>query len=180
MRHEISYAAMWLWNLANLRKESFLSGISETLIWPRQFKAVLILRQGTVAIICSHSCAIGFMSNEVSHNLTANKRGSTDSNPVIAWHNTNCMISTCCVDQYYLVFCMNVYLTRRDRDKMAAIFRRHIQIECMTTVVSCLKFHWNMFSGVQLTTSDDWCRWWFDARWATNHYLNQQWLRLLI
>ena len=37
------------------------------------------------------------------------------------------------------------------------------------------KFHWNMFSGVQLTISQHWFRWWLGAEQATSHYLNQWW-----
>ena len=35
-----------------------------------------------------------------------------------------------------------------------------------------LKFHWNLFTGVQLTISQHWFRWWVGAEQATRQYLN--------
>ena len=36
-----------------------------------------------------------------------------------------------------------------------------------------LKFHWNVFRGVQLTISQHWCRYWLGAGQATSHHLDQ-------
>ena len=38
-----------------------------------------------------------------------------------------------------------------------------------------VKFHWNLFPGVQSTISQHWFRWWLGAKQATRHYLNQCW-----
>ena len=45
----------------------------------------------------------------------------------------------------------------------------------MKIVVFCLKFHWNIFTRVQLTIIHHWFRWWLDAKQATSHYQNQWW-----
>ena len=39
-----------------------------------------------------------------------------------------------------------------------------------------IKFHWNLFLGVQLTIFQHRCKWWLGADLATSHYLNQWWL----
>ena len=39
-----------------------------------------------------------------------------------------------------------------------------------------LRFHWNLFPGIQLTIFQHWFRWWLGADQATSHYLNQWWL----
>ena len=38
-----------------------------------------------------------------------------------------------------------------------------------------LKFHWNMFTMVQITTSQRWFRKWLNVEQATSHYLYQWW-----
>ena len=42
----------------------------------------------------------------------------------------------------------------------------------------CLRFHWSLFLGVQLTIFQHWLRLWLGADQATSHYLNQWWLDL--
>ena len=45
----------------------------------------------------------------------------------------------------------------------------------MKTLEYQFNFHWNLFLGVQLTTSQHWFRQWLDTEQATSHYLNQSW-----
>ena len=49
----------------------------------------------------------------------------------------------------------------------------------LKSLVFWWKFHWSLFLRVQLTISQHWCRQWVGTKKATNHYLNQWWLRLM-
>ena len=75
------------------------------------------------------------------------------------------------------ICCYNL-LTHWGRDKMAAIFQTTFStgFPWMNIYDFRLKFHWNLFLGVQLTTFQHWFRWWLGADQATSQYLNQWWL----
>ena len=52
-------------------------------------------------------------------------------------------------------------------------------LSCMQMHELRLKFHWNLFLGIQLIIFKHWFRWWLDADQATSHYLKQCWYGLL-
>ena len=82
-------------------------------------------------------------------------------------------------DVYVLVTACT--LTHWGRDKMGAIFQTTVPnaFSWMKIYEFRLKFHWNLFPGVQLTIFQHWFRWWLGADKATSHYLNQRWYSLL-
>ena len=70
------------------------------------------------------------------------------------------------------------YITRCDRDRRAAIFRRAFS-NAFSWIKMCefrLRFHWNLFLRFQLTILHHLLGEWLDADQATSHYLNQCWL----
>ena len=72
----------------------------------------------------------------------------------------------------------NEPLTHWGRDQMDAISQRTFSnpFSWMKMFEYRLKFHWNVFSEVQLTIFQRWFRYWLGAVQATSHYLNQWWL----
>ena len=44
------------------------------------------------------------------------------------------------------------------------------KVSCIKIVVFSIELNWNLFSGVQLTMSHHWFRWWLGAEQATSHY----------
>ena len=69
------------------------------------------------------------------------------------------------------------HLTHWGRDKMDA-FSRHFQMHLLELKMQKfrLRFHWNLFTGVQLTIFQHWFRKWLGAVQTTSHYLYQLWL----
>ena len=69
-------------------------------------------------------------------------------------------------------------LTHWNRDKMDAISQTTFSsiFSWMKMSEFWLKFHWNLFPRVQLTTFLYWFRLWLGAIRARSHYLNQWWL----
>ena len=69
-------------------------------------------------------------------------------------------------------------LTHWCRDKMDAIYQTTFSIafSWMKIYKFRLRFHWNLFLGVQLTIFQHWFRWWLGTDRATSHYLKQWWL----
>ena len=68
--------------------------------------------------------------------------------------------------------------THWGRDKMAAISQTTFSdaFSWMKMYEFRLRFHWSLFSGIELTISQHWFRWWLGAVQATSHFLNQWWL----
>ena len=48
-------------------------------------------------------------------------------------------------------------------------------LKCISMNDKFYEFHWSLFPRVQLTTFQNWFRWWLGADQATSHYLNQYW-----
>ena len=69
-------------------------------------------------------------------------------------------------------------LTHWGWDMMAANFLMTFSntFSWMKTYEFRLRFHWSLFSRVQLTIFQHWFRWWLGADQATSHYLNKWWL----
>ena len=76
------------------------------------------------------------------------------------------------------IFIQEMHLTHWDRDKMNAILQMTFPsaFSWMKMYYFRLRFHWNLFVGVQLTIFQYWFRKWLVAVQATSHYLNQWWL----
>ena len=73
-----------------------------------------------------------------------------------------------------------LFLTHWGRDMMAAIFLTFSNtFSWMKTNEFWIRFHWRLFSWIQLIIFHDWFRQWLGADQATSHYLNQWWFRLL-
>ena len=69
------------------------------------------------------------------------------------------------------------HLTHWGRDKIVNILQPIFSnLFCwMKIFLIWLKFHWNMFTMVQITTSQRWFRKWPNVEQATSHYLYQWW-----
>ena len=69
-------------------------------------------------------------------------------------------------------------LTHWGRKRMAAISQRTFSnaFSWMKIYEFQSKFHWSLFSRVQLTIFQHWFRQWLGTDQATTHYLNQWWL----
>ena len=76
----------------------------------------------------------------------------------------------------------NLDLMHWGQDKMVSILQTTFSnaFSWMKMLELRLKFHWSLFSMVQLIISQHWFRWWPGAEQASSNYLNQWWSSLLI
>ena len=82
------------------------------------------------------------------------------------------------VGQAHVKGLFHLWLTHWCCNKMASNFQTTFSkaFSWMKMYKLRSRFHWSLFSSVELTIFQHWFRWWLGTGQATSHYLNQRWL----